>query len=66
MVKLSPVSTQYIDPMDINPDYADDEDPLTLKSDFMVIIYPTHFLGLCIRFFASTAWIKIPSMSKAL
>jgi len=36
VVKLSPVSTQYINPMDINPDYADDEDPLTLKSDFML------------------------------
>jgi len=36
VVKLSPVSTQYINPMDINPDYADDEDPLTLKSDFIL------------------------------
>lgn len=36
VVKLSPVSTQYINPMDINPDYADEEDPLTLKSDFIL------------------------------
>ena len=36
VIKLSPVSTQYINPMDINPDYADDEDPLTLKSDFIL------------------------------
>lgn len=36
VVKLSPVSTQYINPMDINPDYSDDEDPLTLKSDFIL------------------------------
>ena len=36
VVKLSPVSTQYVNPMDINPDYADDEDPLTLKSDFIL------------------------------
>lgn len=36
VVKLSPVSTQYLNPMDINPDYADDEDPLTLKSDFIL------------------------------
>ena len=36
VVKLSPISTQYINPMDINPDYSDDEDPLTLKSDFIL------------------------------
>lgn len=36
VIKLSPTSTQYINPMDINSDYADDEDPLTLKSDFIL------------------------------
>ncbi len=36
VVRLSPVSTQYINPMDINPDYSDEEDPLTLKSDFIL------------------------------
>jgi len=36
VVKFSPVSTQYVNPMDINADYADDEDPLTLKSDFII------------------------------
>ncbi|MDR1322176.1 MAG: ATP-binding protein, partial [Gracilibacteraceae bacterium] len=36
VVKLSPTSTQYLNPMDINPNYADDEDPLTLKSDFIL------------------------------
>jgi type IV secretory pathway VirB4 component len=36
VIKLSPTSSQYINPMDINPDYADDEDPLTLKSDFLL------------------------------
>jgi len=36
VVKLSPASNQYINPMDINPDYADEEDPLTLKSDFIL------------------------------
>ena len=35
IIKLSPTSTQYINPMDINADY-DDEDPLTLKSDFIL------------------------------
>ena len=36
VVKLSPTSTQYLNPMDINPDYSDEEDPLTLKSDFIL------------------------------
>jgi type IV secretory pathway VirB4 component len=36
VIKLSPVSTQYINPLDINPDYNDDDDPLTLKSDFIL------------------------------
>ena len=36
VIKLSPNSPHYINPMDINADYADDEDPLTLKSDFIL------------------------------
>ena len=36
VIKLSPVSQHHINPMDVNPDYADDEDPLTLKSDFIL------------------------------
>ena len=36
VIKLSPVSSHYLNPMDINPDYADEEDPLTLKSDFIL------------------------------
>ncbi|MDR1210146.1 MAG: conjugal transfer protein TraE [Clostridiales bacterium] len=36
VVKLSPASAQYVNPMDINADYSDDEDPLTLKSDFVL------------------------------
>jgi type IV secretory pathway VirB4 component len=36
VIKLSPTSTQYINPMDINPDYSEDDDPLTLKSDFIL------------------------------
>lgn len=36
VIKLSPNSPHYINPMDINPDYSDDEDPLTLKSDFIL------------------------------
>jgi hypothetical protein len=36
VIKLSPASSQYINPMDINPDYSDEEDPITLKSDFIL------------------------------
>jgi hypothetical protein len=36
VVKLSPTSSQHINPMDIHVDYADDDDPLTLKSDFIL------------------------------
>lgn len=36
VIKLSPTSSQHINPMDINPDYSDEEDPLTLKSDFIL------------------------------
>ena len=33
VIKISPTSTQYINPMDLNLDYSDDENPLSLKSD---------------------------------
>jgi len=35
-IKLSPTSLHYINPMDINLNYSDEEDPLTLKSDFIL------------------------------
>ncbi len=36
VIKLSPVSEHHINPLDINPDYSDEDDPLTLKSDFIL------------------------------
>jgi hypothetical protein len=36
VIKLSPSSSQYINPMDVNADYSDDDDPLALKSDFIL------------------------------
>jgi type IV secretory pathway VirB4 component len=36
VVKISPTSTDYINPMDINPNYSEDENPLSLKSDFIL------------------------------
>jgi type IV secretory pathway VirB4 component len=36
VIKMSLTSTQYVNPMDINLNSADDEDPLRLKSDFVL------------------------------
>ncbi|MGO1819899.1 MAG: VirB4-like conjugal transfer ATPase, CD1110 family, partial [Senegalia sp. (in: firmicutes)] len=36
VIKISPTSTQYINPMDLNLAYSDDENPLSLKSDFVL------------------------------
>lgn len=36
VIRISPVSEDYINPMDINLNYSDDENPLSLKSDFIL------------------------------
>lgn len=36
VIKISPTSSQYINPMDINLNYSDDDSPLALKSDFIL------------------------------
>ena len=36
VIKISPVSQDYINPMDLNLNYSEDENPLTLKSDFIL------------------------------
>jgi len=36
IIKLSPTSPHHVNPMDINLNYSDNEDPLTLKSDFIL------------------------------
>ena len=36
VVKLSATSSHYVNPMDINIDIDDEDDPLTLKSDFIL------------------------------
>ena len=35
VVKISPASSHYINPMDMNLNYSDDDNPLSLKSDFL-------------------------------
>ena len=36
VIKISPTSPHYINPMDLNLNYSDDENPLSLKSDFIL------------------------------
>ena len=36
VIKISPTSSQYINPLDININYSEDENPLALKSDFIL------------------------------
>jgi len=36
VIKISPTSTDYINPMDLNLNYSEDENPLSLKSDFVL------------------------------
>ena len=36
VVKIAPTSGDYINPMDLNLNYSEEDDPLTLKSDFIL------------------------------
>ncbi len=36
VIKISPTSSDFINPMDLNLNYSDDENPLSLKSDFIL------------------------------
>ena len=36
VVKISPTSKDYVNPMDLNLNYSEDESPLSLKSDFIL------------------------------
>lgn len=36
VIKISPTSGDYINPMDLNLNYSEDENPLSLKSDFIL------------------------------
>ncbi|MBQ9305292.1 VirB4-like conjugal transfer ATPase, CD1110 family, partial [Butyrivibrio sp.] len=36
VVKISPTSKQFINPMDINMNYSDDDNPIALKTDFIL------------------------------
>ena len=36
VIKISPSSTQYINPMDINANYSEEDSPIALKADFIL------------------------------
>ena len=36
VIEISPTSTDYLNPMDLNLNYSEDESPLSLKSDFIL------------------------------
>ena len=36
VIKISPSSTQYVNPMDINSNYSEEDNPIALKSDFIL------------------------------
>ena len=36
VIRLSPTSPHYVNPMDINLNYSEDDNPLALKSDFIL------------------------------
>ena len=36
VIKISPSSTQYINPMDINANYSEEDNPIALKADFIL------------------------------
>ena len=36
VIKISPTSTQFINPMDINANYSEEDNPIALKSDFIL------------------------------
>lgn len=36
VIKISPTSTQFINPMDINMNYSDEDNPIALKADFII------------------------------
>lgn len=39
VIKISPTSKDYINPLDISLDYSDEDNPLSLKSDFILSLF---------------------------
>ena len=45
VIKISPTSPHFINPMDLNLNYSDDENPLSLKSDFILSLCELIVVG---------------------
>ncbi|WP_461248598.1 TraG/VirB4 family ATPase, partial [Treponema sp. R6D11] len=45
LLKISSSTTNYINPLDMSQDYADEENPITLKSEFILSLCETLFAG---------------------
>ena len=39
VIKISPTSKDYVNPLDISLDYSDEDNPLSLKSDFILSLF---------------------------
>ena len=39
VIHISPAAKDYLNPMDLNPNYSDDDNPLSLKSDFLLSLF---------------------------
>ena len=46
VIKISPASTQYINPMDINSNYSEEDNPIALKADFILSLCELVVLSL--------------------
>jgi len=69
VIKISPTSTHYINPMDINESYSEDDNPLALKADFILSLcelivggkeglQPIEKTAVCIRSISTTLRIR--------
>ena len=45
VIRISPTSPHYINPMDLNLNYSDEENPLSLKSDFILSLCELIVVG---------------------
>ena len=46
VIKISPTSKQFINPLDINMNYSEDDNPVVLKSDFVLSFFELIMGGL--------------------
>ena len=62
VIRLSPNSTDYVNPLDINLNYSEEENPLALKSDF-VLSFCELIMGSKTVFSIASNPVLLPMMS---